>query len=95
MEESEKDVHNKMDTGNTNTLNKNKVAIDMQKNEGVNGIPKSKNTEDVEIVIKNENDDLGNIQNDVVVDEEKQIWQDVVIEDEFHGKEKQPKTRLG
>jgi hypothetical protein len=50
----------------------------------------------VEVVIKDgEDQEIGYDLNKVDDDETKQIVQDVFIEDEFHGKEKQPESRLG
>lgn len=82
-----------------------KIEIEMENNANVNtdeiqnGTIKKIDDADskfVEVVIKDGKDDeIGYDQNKVDEDETKQIVQDVFIEDEFHGKEKQPESRLG
>ena len=82
-----------------------KIEIEMENNENPNTneiqngtITKIDDTDSkfVEVVIKDgEDQEIGYAQNKVDDDETKQIVQDVFIEDEFHGKEKQPESRLG
>lgn len=82
-----------------------KIEIEMENNENANTdeiqngtITKIDDADSkfVEVVIKDgEDQEIGYDLNKVDDDETKQIVQDVFIEDEFHGKEKQPESRLG
>ena len=82
-----------------------KIEIEMENNENVNTDEIQNGTitkiddadsKSVEVLIKDgEDEEIGYDQNKVDDDETKQIVQDVFIEDEFHGKEKQPESRLG
>ena len=82
-----------------------RIEIEMENNENVNTdeiqngtITKIDDADSkfVEVLIKDgEDEEIGYDQNKVDDDETKQIVQDVFIEDEFHGKEKQPESRLG
>lgn len=82
-----------------------KIEIEMENNENVNTDEIQNGTitkiddgdsKFVEVVIKDGKDEeIGYDQKKEDDDETKQIVQDVFIEDEFHGKEKQPESRLG
>lgn len=85
-----------MDKNIGGTKDDNSPATDIEKNAGKNkenGTPRMDDLELVEVMV---NDTVDSLVNDEDGDnDETQIVQDVIIEDEFHGKDKQPETRIG
>lgn len=57
-----------------------------------NGTTLADGPELVEVMVKDPTDTLDNYDGD---SDETKIVQDLIIEDEFHGKDKRPETRLG
>lgn len=85
MDESNNTDSSVKDTDNPG----DKAAINNREEENKhlkNGFSKIDEAELVDVVINDGKD---------IEDESEQIFQDVIIDDEFHGKEKQPESRLG
>ncbi|XP_052089729.1 phosphatidylinositol 3,4,5-trisphosphate 3-phosphatase TPTE2-like isoform X2 [Mytilus californianus] len=85
MDESNNTDSTVKDTDNS----EDKAAINNREKENKhlkNGFSKIDETELVDVVINDGKD---------IEDENEQMFQDVIIDDEFHGKEKQPESRLG